>query len=303
LTDVVQAGAIAPDIVLQHPDLRRHSIAASIYRQLAETVDTIGRPATELVYLAIGDTTTSFMTASAAVAAGVGLAHVEAGIRSYPNPQFGASIENRYRRMIGQVSELNLCVLSSHADNLAREGAPGPAVLVGDLGKPMPSGIAPMGDRVLVHVHKAENASAETIGSIVSALEQLGAEADIIANPSIAALLKDISRPATVDVIAPLGHDELLRMMSAARVIVTDSGSTQREAALLGRRCVVRRDTAGWTELFEPGGHVRVGKDAWAIGDALQEIWMNPSWSAPLPAFSLPGGIDLAVQSLREFVA
>jgi UDP-N-acetylglucosamine 2-epimerase len=303
LTALPQAGLLHPDVLLEHPDRDRHHIAASIYVQLVEFVEQARLTGDRPALVAIGDTTTSFMTASAAVATGARLVHLEAGIRSAADPASGVSIENHYRRMIGQASDLNLCVLPSHAENLARESVPGRSVTVGDLGPQLTAVRRRAGDLVLVHVHKSENSTRPGVSAILGAVGVGGASTIVIANPSIRGVLADLACGASVEVVPPMCHDDLIALMARSRVIVTDSGSTQREAAQLGCRCVVRRDTAGWTELFESGGHIRVGRSADEIEAGVREIWDEPEWRAPIPPFAVPDGMARAAAAVTEVLA
>lgn len=255
--------------------------------------------------LVFGDVTATVMAAVAASLINCPLIHVEAGVRS-PRGASGESIENRIRRVTAQVSSLNLCVLPAHVDNLARERAPGDHVWVGDLGRDFLLDLAGKpatpGSYVLVHIHKTENTSTTYIDAILRGIAESGLPAMFIVHPSLRSrpLLENAHRPQNVSFVPPMSHSGLARAMANARVILTDSGSVQREAYHLRKRCVVRRDTVGWGELIQEGGHVHARATAEEITLKLRRVWDSPGWSAITPAFDKPQGTEEAIDRIIE---
>jgi UDP-GlcNAc3NAcA epimerase len=288
---------------LAHRSLDANERAAAIFVQLAEQFRATPKPP---VVVGFGDTTTTIMAALAALTTRSPFAHVEAGVRSTAGPE-GASIENSIRRMVGQASSLNLCVLPSHRDNLAAENAPGRSVVVGDLGR---LGIAPWhgraDDEILCVIHKTENTSAEGIAEILAALGAVGKPTAFVMHPSVERLLAtgQLQIPPCVTLVSPSGHKDMLDRLFRCRLVLTDSGGIQREAFYARRRCIVRRDTKGWTELHGPGGHVQVGRSAASIASAIESVWTDPEWSgAQSIPFDVPGGAELAVSELARLAS
>ena len=84
------------------------------------------RPDLVLLY---GDTNSTLAGALAAADAGIPVAHVEAGMRSFDRRM----AEERNRVLTDQLSALLLCSTQAAAEQLEREVAPGRAVVVGDV--------------------------------------------------------------------------------------------------------------------------------------------------------------------------
>lgn len=263
------------------------------------------------IVLSFGDTTTTLMTALAAVMTQCPFIHVEAGVRSTPGIH-GQSIENHIRRIIGQISSVNLCVLPEHVTNLTDEKAPGRHAWVGDLGRELLMELAhvhpPRKDReLLCLIHKTENTTVEGIAEIFTGLATAAVPTSFVVHPSIGRLIgKDIDAlrvPANVSLIPPMPYRALVQRLSQAQIVLTDSGGIQREAYHLRIRCVVRRDTAGWKELFEDGGHLRVGRSAQEIALGVARLWASPTWTQQrVPDFFKPDGPKQVSRILSEIL-
>jgi len=59
--------------------------------------------------------------------------------------------------------------------------------------------------------------------------------------------------PPTLDICEPLGHTEFLAKLASARLVVTDSGGVQEEAAILGTPCVTVRNNTERPETIAAG--------------------------------------------------
>ena len=223
-----------------------------------------------------GDTNSTL--AGAQAADGTPVAHVEAGLRS-----FDLSMpEERNRIAVDRLSTLLFCPDERSARQLASEGVPGEARVVGDVMADASRLFAPLararsdvldrlevrpGDYVLVTVHREANVRPERLMRIVEGLNRVGEALVFPAHPRTRAALAGL--PTSFAVIDPLGYLDFTALASQARVIATDSGGVQKEAYWLGIPCVTLRANTEWADTVEVGANVLVDDDPDAIQHAV----------------------------------
>jgi UDP-GlcNAc3NAcA epimerase len=224
------------------------------------------RPDRVLVY---GDTNSTLAGALAAAKLRIPVDHVEAGLRSFNR----AMPEELNRVVTDHLADLLFAPSAAAVDNLAREGIEGARVhRVGDV----------MYDSVLRHaetalersrivadlclakgafavatVHRAENTDdAVRLGALIAELESLAADLPVVipAHPRLAKMMEAQGLAfRRVRAIDPLGYLDMIALTAQARVVLTDSGGLQKEAAFLGVPCLTLREETEWVELVELG--------------------------------------------------
>jgi UDP-N-acetylglucosamine 2-epimerase len=245
------------------------------------------RPDVVLVY---GDTNSTLAGGLAAAQAGVRVAHVEAGMRSFDR----AMPEELNRVLTDHLSDVLLCASETAVANLEREHVAGRVELVGDvmvdvallfqpraLGDETPlarAGVAP-GEYVLVTAHRAGNVDDPArLRMLVDLLLALPVPAVLPLHPRTRARLeargwlRELERAPGVRLQPPLGYLEFTALLGHARAVLTDSGGVQKEAYLAGLPCVTLRDTTEWVETVEAGWNVLVDLDATAALAALERL-------------------------------
>jgi UDP-N-acetylglucosamine 2-epimerase (non-hydrolysing)/UDP-GlcNAc3NAcA epimerase len=235
------------------------------------------RPDRVLVY---GDTNSTLAGALAAAQAGIPVAHVEAGMRSFDR----AMPEELNRVLTDHASALLLCPSQTAVDNLRREGVAGAVVMVGDvmvdiahLFQPRALQEAPAFEPpyVLTTAHRAGNVDdPERLQALVELLLAVPEDVILPLHPRTRARLEAADLldrlAAGVELLAPQGYLDFTSLLVHARAVLTDSGGVQKEAYLAGVPCVTLRDTTEWTETVDAGWNVLVDLDRAAALDALQ---------------------------------
>jgi UDP-GlcNAc3NAcA epimerase len=249
-------------------------------------VDAVGRerPGYVLVY---GDTNSTLAGARAAIAAGVPLAHVEAGLRSGDL----SMPEERNRIEVDRLAALLLCPDERSRETLAREGVRGRSEVVGDVMADATIRLAPIargrsrlldelelapGAYVVTTIHREANVRPERLARIVEGLNRLTEPVVFPAHPRTATVLdrEQIVLGAHVLLLPPLGYLDFAALASQARVIATDSGGLQKEAYWYGLPCVTLRATTEWIDTVEAGANRLVDDDPDLIAAAVANAHM-----------------------------
>lgn len=239
------------------------------------------------VVLVYGDTNSTLAGALAAVQAGIPVAHVEAGMRS-----FDRTMPEEVNRVVADhLSSLLLCPSATAVDNLRRESVAGTIELVGDVMVDValllqpgargrvealaPYGVAP-GEYLLVTAHRAGNVDDPArLARLVELLLALPAPAVFPLHPrtrarlTAAGLLGRLQDAPRLRLAPPLGYLDFTALLCNAQAMVTDSGGVQKEAYLAGVPCVTLRPSTEWVETVEAGWNVLVDLDPSAALAAL----------------------------------
>jgi UDP-N-acetylglucosamine 2-epimerase (non-hydrolysing) len=88
-----------------------------------------------------------------------------------------------------------------------------------------------------------------------------------------------------IRLVPPLGYLDFLRLMSEARVVLTDSGGIQEETTILGVPCITLRDSSERPVTLEDGTNVLVGSDPEKIVKEFDRIQFNERKSDRSPRF------------------
>ncbi len=231
------------------------------------------------VVLVLGDTNSTLAGARAAHAAGIRIAHVEAGLRSGDH----SMPEERARIEVDRLADLLLCPDRRSAETLRSERVTGRAEVVGDVMADATLRFAPIarervpppfdaGTYVVATVHREANVRPERLARIADGLSRLDETVVFPAHPRTAAVLatSGIELGPNVELREPLGYLEFASAASQARVIATDSGGLQKEAYWYGVPCVTMRPSTEWVDTVAVGANVLVDDDPDAIVAAVR---------------------------------
>lgn len=248
--------------------------------------------------LVYGDTNSTLAAALAAAKLGIPVAHVEAGLRS-----FNRGMPEEINRVVtDHLSTLLFAPTEQSVLNLRREMVPGEVIRTGDIMKDTVRLFEKQIDRqaktllkrhrlqlkgfAFATVHRAENTdNPRRWLALVRGLTNVARRVMPVVwavHPRSRQLLDRKARPGVM-VIPPQDYFETHALVRAARVVLTDSGGLQKEAALHGTPCVTLRDETEWVELVEHGVNQLSGADA----DRIETMAAHSSW----PEKGLPDGL------------
>lgn len=279
------------ELALPSPDrqlgIARGSNSSQTARMLGalEPVIAEATPDAVLVY---GDTNSTLAGALAGSQAGLPVAHVEAGMRSFDRTM----PEELNRTLVDHASRLLLCSSEVGIGNLEREGIRDGVELVGDVMVDVALKVQPQarervdlvrghgltpGEYVLATAHRPGNV--DDPARLMRLVELVLAVPHRVLLPlhprthqrlRVAGLLERLQRSERLVVTAPLGYLEFATLLCHAGAVLTDSGGLQKEAYLAGVRCVTLRDTTEWVETVDSGWNVLVDLDVSAALQALE---------------------------------
>ena len=273
-----ELGLPAPDRQL---GISLGSASSQTSRMLAALEPVLSEAVPDVV-LVYGDTNSTLAGMLAGAQAGVPVAHVEAGMRSFDR----SMPEELNRVLVDHASSLLLCSTDGAVANLARESVAGRAELVGDVMVDVAMSTQPRarerldlvtghgltpGRYVLATAHRAGNVDDPArLARLVDLLAGVAAASCPVVMPlhprteerlRRAGLLERLRGSAGVTITEPLGYFELTALLCHARAAVTDSGGLQKEAYLAGVPCVTLRANTEWTETVELGWNVLADLD------------------------------------------
>jgi UDP-GlcNAc3NAcA epimerase len=278
-----ELGLPAPDEQLGIALGTASSQTARMLAALEPVLDTVA-PDVVLIY---GDTNSTLAGALAGAQAGVPVAHVEAGMRSFDRTM----PEELNRVLSDHASRLLLCSTEVAMTNLRNEAVAGRAELVGDVMVDIAVAIQPKarersdlvrarglepGGYLLATAHRAGNVDeVARLTQLVEVLEAMPLPVVLPLHPRTGArlrssgLLDRLEQAPRVTLTEPLGYFELTALLCGARAVLTDSGGLQKEAYLAQVPCITLRANTEWTETVELGWNVLVDLDATAAVAAL----------------------------------
>ena len=264
-----------------------------------------------------GDTSSALGGAQAAFAAGIALAHVEAGLRSFDPVMPWPEEDNR--RTIDVGATLLFAPTQTSAANLRAEQVPGEIHVTGNTGidalrkmlgslPPPPVRRSAALPRVLVTCHRRENWG-DAFTPIALALERLALlpwlRIDVVLhpNPAVSRWMRTLlSGLPNVRLLAPMGHLGMLDTMRHATLILSDSGGIQEEAPALGVPLLVLREKTERPEGVVSGNIRLVGTDTDVIVAAVKGLLEDEEAYAAMARPALPFGDGYAAERIAELV-
>jgi UDP-N-acetylglucosamine 2-epimerase (non-hydrolysing) len=266
------------------------------------------RPA--LVVVA-GDVDGALAAGLAARKMGIRLAHLEAGLRSGEADM----PEEINRRALDAISDLLWAPDAATAVRLVAEGygaervrAVGNAMVDSLLrhlpaarARPLPAGLS-HGGYGIVTLHRPANVdSRETLLRLMEAVERAAERLPLAwpLHPRTRARMEQFGLvpPRNVRMLPPLRYLDFLALMAGARLVATDSGGVQEEAAAIGLPCLTLRASTERPVTLAAGGNRLVTPE-----ELPAAVLLPPGRAAPIPLWDGQAGARMRAH-LAEVLA
>lgn len=280
-----QLGIRPPDVHLEAGSGTHGRQTARIIEAFeAWLLETSPRPAAVLVP---GDVNSTIAAALAAAKLCIPVIHLEAGLRSFDRRM----PEEINRLATDAISDLLLVSEPAGDANLRHEGVPESRiryvgnVMIDTLAHHLDE--ARGGDHidhdaphVLVTLHRPSNVdSSDALRSICNFLEEIAARIKVVfpAHPRTLLRLEEFGlaeslKSAGVELLPPQGYIENLRLMTRAKLVMTDSGGIQEETSFLGIPCLTLRENTERPCTISHGTNTLIGLDFEAGHRCVAEI-------------------------------
>lgn len=326
-----ESGSAAPDAgdaadrfraALTRPDRDLYDLAHALLDGLREVIREV-RPDVVVVE---GDTATVFFGALVAFLERVGLAHVEAGLRS--GEKWSPFPEEIFRRLTDVTADHHFAPTLHAARNLLAEGHPeGSIHVTGNTvvdavreaaraqearGAREPELERILGgerDLVLLTAHRRESFGAplrEVFGA-VRELVDAAAGAEVLfpvhPNPNVRGPARELlAGHDRIHLVEPLDYLDLVAALRGARLVLTDSGGIQEEAPAFGTPVLVLREVTERPEGVEAGVARLVGTDRDRILDEALPLLRDPEIHAAMARVSNPYGDGRAGERIADIL-
>lgn len=281
-------GVFFQELGIPEPDVHLGVGSASHAEQTARIMLGFERVLFDLkpgLVIVVGDVNSTVAASLVASKMGIGLAHVEAGLRSHDR-----RMPEEINRIVTDTLSDLLFTPSRQADrNLLDEGVPQSRIcLVGNImidtlvnhlrlaGKQRvveSMGLEP-GNYCLVTLHRPSNVdNSAVLEEIIDALIRVAEILPVVfpVHPrtrkmlSASGLLERLEKDSAVRLVEPLGYLDFLALMKSAKLVFSDSGGIQEETTYLRIPCLTLRENTERPETIEQGTNILVGHDGGRI--------------------------------------
>lgn len=199
-----------------------------------------------------GDTSSGLGLALSAFHRKIKIIHLEAGLRTYdynnPYP------EEMNRQLISKLTDIHFCPTFPNRENLISEGINDDKIfVVGNTGLDnllVLKDDCKYNDKILITLHRRENHDKisewfKNINDLAKTYPNLEFILPIHPNPNVV-IYKELL--TNVNVIEPLQHDELIRLLIECKLVISDSGGIQEECSFFNKKCIVCREVTERSE-------------------------------------------------------
>jgi UDP-N-acetylglucosamine 2-epimerase (non-hydrolysing) len=266
------------DLNLMRPGQSLNEIVSSILRAIPEVLEK-EKPDYVLVQ---GDTSTALAVSMAAFHLRIPIGHVEAGLRTYH--KYEPFPEEINRKMISVIADTHFVPTKHSKSNLIKEGYDEDSIIITGntvidalfwvLDHTQPQQIPELMNLpseipiILVTGHRRENFGKRFqnicmgLKSIAEKYPKYNIIYPVHLNPNIKKpVFSILGNTENIHLVEPIGYANFVHLMNRSKIIISDSGGIQEEAAALGKRVLVMRNVTERPEAVEAGVCKLVGTD------------------------------------------
>ena len=244
----------------------------------------------------VGDVNSTLACALVCAKLNIKVAHVEAGLRSRDR----SMPEEINRLLTDQLADLLLTPSPDADANLRAEGIPEERIRF--VGNVMIDSLMTQLERAqqstilselnleehkyaVLTLHRPSNVDEQNaLARILDALAEIATRVPIVfpAHPRTRKMIEELGLARRVaelegfQMIDPIGYLDFLRLMSGARLVLTDSGGIQEETTVLGIPCITLRENTERPITVEMGTNTIAGTDTKKIVAAAERALDNP---------------------------
>jgi len=332
--DQILSGNFFSDLGLPAPDVNLEVGPGSHAAQTGEVMKRLEPVLLQYqpdMLIVVGDVNSTLAAALTAVKLGIGVAHIEAGLRSFDM----SMPEEINRKVTDAISTLLFVTEQSGVDNLRREGAsPEKIFLVGNvmidslLRHRRSAEDSPILDQLALRngdacrpyavltLHRPSNVDdRDSLRRILDTVRTLAGDFPVFF-PVHPRTRKNIERFGCSDCVStgvanrrgviavePLGYIDFLCLLQHAHLVLTDSGGIQEETTVLGVPCLTLRENTERPATVECGTNQVVGLKPDRILAAARSILQNPKPEYRCPELWDGHAAGRIVKIIREFLA
>ena len=265
--DPLMSEDVMRDIGLRTPDVNLGVGSASHAVQTAAILEGIESTLLDEkvdAVLTYGDTNSTVAGALAAAKLGITTGHVESGLRSF-NRRMPEEIN---RVVTDHLSDLLFAPTRTAMEHLTSEGLGDRAILTGDVmvdalrsidtdrvSTPEWAG----GEPFVATIHRAENTDDDSrLRRVLRSLDSVDRPVHLLAHPRLSNRIDEmgVAPRGSLHIHEPLPYAQMLATLRVSRGLFTDSGGLQKEAFILGVRCVTIRRETEWPETLQGSWNV-----------------------------------------------
>jgi UDP-GlcNAc3NAcA epimerase len=229
--------------------------------------------------LVYGDTNSTLAGALVAAKMHIPQIHIEAGLRS-----FNRNMPEEINRIVAdEFAYLLFCPTDQSIENLQKEGITHQRIFrCGDVMCDMVKLMEPKTKRpaeypyYFVTIHRPYNTDENNrLIDILQSLNTLDKKVIFSIHPRTVARLSqygnDLNAFSNISFVPPTGYVESISYQKFSECVITDSGGIQKEAYILGKKCITLRSETEWTETLQNGWNTLVFDDLTQIKTAIHQ--------------------------------